>query len=217
MKNKWLVVSFLFTLTSTGSAQSCPAADSALGAVAKFNNPRMKYDKFSDSTIIVGAMMYEAPMNGPSASASVVTAFVGQVPTDTASTFVAVEFTEMGEGGAIVGGKTGDNPLSTSMAKFADVKDVKFLLDDSVRVVLPLTSNKASIKKAGGLMGLMPEKLIERLTFVIPSEVRRKIVGTHEGRMRLGDYEIGVGKKTINSLRDVTRYLMCAPTVIGKL
>jgi len=180
------------TVSSATHAQSCPAADSVLGVVKKFDSPKTKYDKFADSTMIVGAPMFEAPMSGPSAVAMVTTAWAGQTPTDTASTFVSVEFTEMGSGGAIVGGKTGDNPLNVTMAKYGEVKDVKFLLDDSVRIALPLTSNKASLRKAGVIS---PEKLVETLTFVIPADVRRQIVGTREGRMRLGDYEIGVGKK----------------------
>lgn len=195
------------TIAPATHGQSCPAADSVLGVVAKFDSPKTKYDKFADSTMILGAPMFEVPFNGPSATAMVTTAWAGRAPTDTASTFVSVEFEESGSGGAIVGGKTGDNPLSVTMAKYGEVKDVKFLLDDSVRIALPLTSNKASIKKAGVIS---PEKLVETLTFVIPADVRGRIVGTHEGRMRLGDYEIGVGKKTVNSLRDVHRFLICS-------
>lgn len=209
------ILLFLAVLAAgnAADAQSCPAADSALGAVGKFEAPKGKYDKFTDSTIIVGAPMYEVPMSGPSVTAMVRTGWAGKLPTDTTSTLVSAEFKQEGVGGAIVGGRTGDAPVNASMAKFGDVKDVKFVLDDSVRFSLPIVSNTAKVQKAGIFN---PEALIETLTFVIPADVRRKMVGTKEGRMRIGDYEIGVGKKTLNSLRDVTRFLICSSTVASK-
>lgn len=211
MKTIHAVVALTLILSGVASAQSCPAADSILGVSNKKYKPRTYYDKMTDTTIVGVANIVSVPMMGDPGTVSIVGTFQGKSLTDSAVVRMTIEFKQQGEGGAIMGrSRSGTGALNASMAKYADVKDAKLLLDDSVRISLPLESYKTGIKKAGVLF---PEALVETLTFIIPPSERVRIAHTREGKMRVGSYEFDFGRGEVEGIREFTRSSICSGSV----
>ncbi len=203
----------LLLVAKVGSAQSCPAADSVLSAQQKKVKLRTYYDKMTDTTSVGISYIVSVPMTGDPATVMLQGFFRGKSLNDSAFVRMTAEFKQQGEGGIIMGrSSTGTGPLSSSMAKYADVKDAKFLLDDSVRISLPVESYKAGVKKAGIISA---EALVETLTFIIPASERIKIAHTREGKMRIGDYEFDFGRDEIVGLQEFTRWQICNSPTLG--
>lgn len=209
MKTIFTALTLLFH-ASTLAGQSCAVADSILGPASKAFKPKLQYDKMTDTTATLVTYITKTPMFGDPGMMSMLAYFPGKSLADSALVRMTVEFSQQGEGGVIVGrSAAGPGKLSSEMAKYADVKDAKFLFDDSVRYSIPLENYVIGLKKAGVLL---PEKLTETLTFLVPQSFRIAIAHAGSGKMRIGTYEFDFGPNPIEGVRRFTRWEICNKT-----
>jgi hypothetical protein len=192
---------------ATLAAQTCALADSILGPAGKPFKPKLQYDKMTDTTATLVTYISKVPMFGDPGMMTMLGYFPGKNLIDSALVRMTLEFSQQGEGGVIVGrSAAGPGKLSTEMARYAEVKDAKFLFDDSVRFSLPLETYSIGLKKAGALL---PEKLTETLTFLVPQSTRIAISHMHAGKMRIGTYEFDFGPNPVEGVRRFTRWELC--------
>jgi hypothetical protein len=203
---KWLAVSTLVhaLVPALGGAQSCPAADSALGPRTK-GMFHLGYDRMRDSSVATGGMHIHTPMAGQPATFIFTVGFSGQRLPASAIIQLSASTTQLGEGGAVMGRSNG-HQLSTAMAQYADVADLFMMLDDSVRVRLTKADYKVQLKKAGALM---PEKLEETMWFTVPLSSAAQIGNSRKVEIQWGNIRATAGRKTAEGVKELARYLMC--------
>lgn len=202
----FLALSVLFlSMSGTTRAQSCQSADSLFIPQGKPFKPKIGYDRMTDSAVAVVTSILKVPVFGDAGSVMLMAHSPGQTLGDSTFVRMTVEFSQQGDDG-VVFGRSGPGALNTSMAKFAEVKDAKFLFDDSVRISLPLVSYNVSQKKAGVWY---PEQLTETLTFLVPQSTRVQISRAFKGKTRIGTYEFDFGPNPIEGIRRFTRWEVC--------
>ncbi|HEX2781238.1 MAG TPA: hypothetical protein VHM30_17185 [Gemmatimonadaceae bacterium] len=200
-------LAFLLALTAAPLAaqNSCPQADSALGP--KTNGyVKVKYDDFADSSSVEGAPEGDLTMTSDAGDAiiSFASRFPGKKLRDTAAVELKVVLiTASSRDGTLAR----DAKVDMGMAKYRDVAEARFLVDDSVRLSLPVKKHSATIRPGDTMY---PAFLLETLTFVATLNDLARIGRGESAIIRVGDVQKKFPGRVLKSFREQARYLMCA-------
>jgi hypothetical protein len=190
-------------LVSTSRAQSCSRADSLLGP--KTNGyVRAKYDNFTDSTNIEGAP--EGDFSFVSQEGGAVISFTSHFKGKTASE-APMTTGQMVIISALGPSTRGAEAPSASAAKYQSLDAVNLLLDDSVRLTLPVAH--ASIRTQQG-DGLNPAMLLETLYLTVKPDDIVRIGTAKKAAIRAGTLTKKFSDRFLKSIREQVRMDLCA-------
>lgn len=211
MRAIWIAVG-LGIAVSGAQAQSCERADSALGKRTD-GWTSVKYDKFTDSTVIFSA--HEGDVSGlfsmpGGAETSFRAAYKGKIPTDTAAisgTVIMIAEDARESGVSKYSGQHAQK-VDVSMSKYGDVEKVFLLLDDSVRLELPVTHHESHVKQSDGLSAA---KVLETLTLTVTVNDLARIGAANAAAMRVGENTKKFSGRVLKSIREQARIVLCLP------
>jgi hypothetical protein len=202
---KFILTAVLAMVLVAGQVRAqCASADSVFGAAKDLKKPKTRYDQMTDSTEVNDMYLQETPFNGDGGKAQFSSFFGGKTLKDSSMNVVQVTITQMlVKTSSLRGGKNG---YTADDRHFADVSEVLFLMDDSVRFRVPVINNtfKTTDHQILGSAEL-EETMTAKLT---PADLLR-IAKAQKGTMRVKDYNFGIGSKQTNNLKNAVRFLMC--------
>ena len=188
--------------------RTCPVADSVLGPPAH-EWLRIQSDTFTDSTS--ATTLTEGEINTMSIAGDAAIGFRAAAAGHALGTpaplsvMTAVLVTADARGGA-VGAPT---PVTTGMATDQAVTPADLLVDDSLRLTLPVQSYAARIQPADAVA---PAMLLETLTFAAPLPALEQLGRARSAKIRIGTLQKTFHATTLRSVRALARYLLCSPT-----
>lgn len=210
-----ITAALCMAVSASLGAQSCPRADSLLGPKTD-GFVKSFYDKFTDSTTVVSAP--EGNFTMISQEGGAVISFRSQ--------YVGKEITHpLATSGVIVviAAKSGRNEPrpSTDMQKYGSVQSVNILLDDSVRLTLPVVRHEAFIATGGGKTSTaamyegefyldVAGSLMEKLYLTVTAQDLTKIGSAKSGQIRFGDNTKKLSGRVLKSVKEQGRVVLCA-------
>lgn len=187
-------------LAAQASAQSCPKADSVLGPETN-GYVRSKYDKFTDSTTIESVP--EGDFSFLSVEGGAVISFTAQyrgrspsAPPKVSGKIVTIAAQE----------DRGAKP-EMGMQKYQAVDVANVLLDDSVRLALPVAKHSAAIKGNDGVEAAM---LLETLELTVTLDDLAKIGAANKAAIRFGENTKKFSGRVLKSIKEQARVAMCS-------
>ncbi len=186
-------------------AQSCAAADSAIGAKPARHGILTQYDKMTDSTMITAGIRVVVPMSGGEKFLSLVAAFEGKRPSSVPMPLLMYRLTTQTQSAALDRGAR--RAPTKENAKIASDSVALILVDDSIRLRLPRIRYDARIEE-GMLTG---QHLVEQAWFrMTPEQVLEIGRARKTVFLRIGQEDGDLRGDEIESARELWRFLICA-------
>lgn len=180
---------------------SCPAADSAVGPVARAPVGR-RYDRVTDTTT-VSAMKIFVPMlsANPGATMYLYAKHEGQTPSGPVALSLTIEMDVRPSSGRA-------SDVSREAARLEPVEDLALLIDDSTRVRIPRSQYTSRVAGQGALSG---PKLHEVLTFALtPDQMLAIARAQRRIEMAAGPVRMSLGRGEFAAAREMYRLAACA-------
>ncbi|MBA2682977.1 MAG: hypothetical protein H0U66_00595 [Gemmatimonadaceae bacterium] len=191
------VLLLLALLSAASAAQSCPAADAALGAPKSKGQLKSSYDKFADTTTLQSkGQGYAFLAQEEVMDLSLVAKSKGQTP---GAMTAALHL----KGTHQLDGRT---QAAQTPDRFSD-SSVAIVLADTARMSLRATAHKAA-RYQFNIIG--PPSIDEDVYFPITLEQLAVLAHARDGGIRIGEFDMPMKGKLIEGADAVYRVVACA-------